>query len=73
MGYRCPCYKCTNRIPGCHSLCEAYIQWQIKEKTSKQRQKENADARAYTIDRIYRSRKRHQQSRYTSSGHMEEG
>lgn len=22
-----PCYKCTDRKPGCHSVCEKYIEW----------------------------------------------
>ena len=30
-----PCYRCDNRSPGCHDICEVYKTWkeeQIKEK-----------------------------------------
>ena len=30
-----PCYRCDNRSPGCHDICEAYKTWkeeQTKEK-----------------------------------------
>lgn len=25
-----PCYKCTDREPGCHSVCEKYIEWKAE-------------------------------------------
>ena len=30
-----PCYKCTEREPGCHSKCERYQQWSQKHKAAK--------------------------------------
>lgn len=39
-----PCYKCKERIPGCHSKCESYIEWAkeeyaLKEEIYKNRKK----------------------------------
>lgn len=27
-----PCYKCQDRVVGCHSSCEKYINWSSKVK-----------------------------------------
>lgn len=64
MGYKCPCHMCTTRVVGCHSYCQAYTQWRTWEKTSKQRQKENSDIVSYTVEQVYKSRKRHKRFGY---------
>lgn len=28
----CPCRHCTDRQAGCHSICDAYREWQAKNK-----------------------------------------
>lgn len=30
-----PCYRCDNRSPGCHDICEVYKTW--KEKQTKKK------------------------------------
>lgn len=37
-----PCYKCTEREPGCHGKCERYQEWSAKCKAAKA---EEMDAR----------------------------
>ena len=56
-----PCYKCVERISGCHSGCSKYIAWRsahtaIREKIQEEKRKEN-DILSEPFIAVKRSRK----------------
>ena len=43
-----PCYRCDNRSPGCHGICEVYKTWkeeQRKEKEDRRKKKQSVSKR----------------------------
>lgn len=45
-GNKCPCYKCDDRYPACHSYCEKYKEYRqkldsINEQARRDREMEN--------------------------------
>ena len=57
-----PCYKCDDRVIGCHSKCKKYIEWaasrrELNEKIARERNL-NALAIGHVVSTIRRNKKR---------------
>lgn len=53
-----PCRDCENRVPGCHSKCEQYQEYQKKCKESRNKAKDELAGYYILMGQISRSRRK---------------
>lgn len=58
MSTVCPCKGCENRSIYCHGECTEYNRWRDLMDELKKKDRSNADASAYTMERINKNRAR---------------
>lgn len=44
-----PCFHCTERFIGCHSVCQAYIDWDKENKAFNERQHRERDLHNFLV------------------------
>lgn len=59
-----PCYKCEDRVLGCHSTCEAYIQFDKRNQERREKHLEEFLMSQDFVDNRERSIKLHRIERY---------
>ena len=62
---KAPCYKCQERVPGCHGKCELYAEWRRPFERAKDARRSGAEADMFRHDGVKRSISR----RYKQNGH----
>ena len=53
MGHQCPCKNCQERMIGCHSSCQKYIDWTAERAVEKEKENKQKIVRGRVTDSQY--------------------